>query len=185
MHSPLGFLKGFLRDPRGVGSVWPSSRFLVQRVLQAGEVESARVVVELGPGTGAVTHDLLERMPADGRLLALEVDPEFVEHLRREVDDPRLTVVHGPSTEIEAALERAGVDGADLVVSGIPFSTMSESEGRETLEAVHDALRPGGRFVAYQMRDAVRHRARPILGEPQSETVLLNLPPMRVYTWRV
>ena len=62
---------------------------------------------------------------------------------------------------------------------------MSEAEARRTLEAVHAALSPGGRFVAYQVRDAVAERARPIFGEPDSESELLNLPPMRVYTWRV
>lgn len=184
MSNPIEFVKGFLRDPRGVGSVWPSSRFLVQRVIEAGKVGSSKVIVELGPGTGPVTRELLAHMPGDGRLLALEINQEFVDLLRREIPDSRLTVHCGPSTEIGEILARDGLDGADLVVSGIPFSTMSRDEARRTLEAVHAALCPGGRFVAYQVRDAVADRARPIFGEPDSESELLNLPPMRVYTWQ-
>jgi len=184
VSNPIGFVKGFLRDPRGVGSVWPSSRFLVQRILEASEVETARVVVELGPGTGPVTRELLAHLPGDSRLTALEISAEFVELLRKEISDPRLSVHCRPAAEIGTVLEEAGLGQADLVVSGIPFSTMDAGVARETLEAVRSALGPGGRFVAYQLRDTVRLRARPILGEPQAETELLNLPPMRVYTWR-
>jgi phospholipid N-methyltransferase len=183
VSNPIEFVKGFLRDPRGVGSVWPSSRFLVQRVIDAGKVDQSKVIVELGPGTGPVTRELLAHMPDDGRLLALEINQEFVDILRREIPDPRLAVHRGPSTEIGEVLAESGIDGADLVVSGIPFSTMPEDEARRTLEAVHAALAPGGRFVAYQVRDAVAERARPIFGEPDSESELLNIPPMRVYTW--
>lgn len=184
MSNPIGFVKGFLRDPRGVGSVWPSSRFLVQRIVEASEVDSARVVVELGPGTGPVTQELLAHLRPEGRLAALEISAEFVELLRRELPDPRLSVHRRSAAEIGVVLEEADLGKADLVVSGIPFSTMDAAVARQTLEAVRAALAPGGRFVAYQLRDAVRHRARPILGEPQAEVELLNLPPMRVYTWR-
>lgn len=180
---PLAFLKGFLRNPRGVGSVWPSSRFLAQRVVEAGAATSARSVVELGPGTGAVTRQLLANLPTDGRLVALEISAEFIELLEEAIPDPRLTLYHGPSTEIARALSEVGLENADLVVSGIPFSTLEKPVARQTLEAVRAALRPGGRFVAYQLRDTVVTRARPILGEPEAETELLNLPPMRVYTW--
>lgn len=183
-NRPLAFIRGFLRNPLGVGSVWPSSRFLAQRVVEAGEVARARAVVELGPGTGAVTRELLAALPREGRLLALEISRDFVDVLEREIPDPRLTLYLGPSTEIAAALAEAGIDGVDLVVSGIPFSTLDEPLARQTLEGVRAALAPGGRFVAYQVRDTVVERARPIFGEPESETELLNLPPMRVYTWR-
>lgn len=181
---PLEFIKGFLRDPMGVGSVWPSSRFLAQRVVEAGAVDRARTVVELGPGTGAVTRELLGHLPVGGRLLALEIDADFVELLKRQILDRRLTVHHGPSTDIPTALARTGLGDVDLVVSGIPFSTLDEPVARRTLESVRDALAPDGRFVAYQVRDAVVERAQPIFGEPESEIELLNLPPMRVYTWR-
>lgn len=181
---PLAFIKGFLRDPLGVGSVWPSSRFLAQRVVEAGAVDRARVVVELGPGTGAVTRQLLAALPQEGRLLALEISRDFVDVLQREIPDPRLTLYLGPSTEIARALAEVGIERVDLVVSGIPFSTLDEPLARHTLEGVRAVLAPGGRFVAYQVRDTVVARARPIFGEPESETELLNLPPMRVYTWR-
>jgi phospholipid N-methyltransferase len=181
---PLQFFKGFLRNPKEVGSVIPSSRFLIRRVLRSGEVANANVIVELGPGTGVLTRELLEAMPADATLVAIEINPDFVRLLRREFRDPRLVIYEGSSSQIEKALEQAGLTHADLVVSGIPFSTMGAGEGRRTLEAAKRVLGPGGRFVAYQFRSRVRELAEPYFGPAQTIRELRNLPPMRVYVWR-
>jgi phosphatidylethanolamine/phosphatidyl-N-methylethanolamine N-methyltransferase len=181
---PLVFLKGFLRNPKEVGSVIPSSRFLIRRVLDRGHVSRARVIVELGPGTGAVTREILRRMPADARLFVVEINPAFVGVLRRELRDPRLTVFEGRSTDLERALRAADVITADLVVSGVPFSTMERGEGRQTLEAAKRILGPGGRFVAYQFRDRVRRLAEPLFGPAETHQGFWNLPPMRIYVWR-
>ena len=118
------FFKGFLRNPKEVGSLIPSSRFLTRRVLKCGDAKTARVIIELGPGTGVLTREILEQMPADGTLIAVELLPEFVELLARAYPDPRLTLYNGSSADLEKALAEAGEVRADLVVSGIPFSTM-------------------------------------------------------------
>jgi phospholipid N-methyltransferase len=181
---PLQFFKGFLRNPKEVGSVIPSSRFLIRRVLRSGEVARAKVIVELGPGTGVLTRELLAEMPADATLVAIEINPDFVRVLQREFRDPRLVIFEGSSSQIEKALAEAGVERADLVVSGIPFSTMEAGEGRRTLQAAKRVLGRGGRFVAYQFRSRVRELAEPYFGPAETTRELRNLPPMRVYVWR-
>jgi phospholipid N-methyltransferase len=180
---PLDFLLGFLRNPREVASIVPSSRFLTRRVRECGDVESARVVVELGPGTGVMTGPLLERMPGESVLIAIEINPAFAALLRREFDDPRLRVHEGSAVDIEAALAAQGVEKADLVVSGIPFSTLDEGVGRATLEAAKRVLAPGGRFVAYQFRSHVARQAEPVFGPPQTHSGFWNIPPMKIYVW--
>ncbi len=179
----LEFFKGFLRNPKEVGSLIPSSRFLTRRVLACGRVSSARVIVELGPGTGVLTREILARMPSDGKLIAVELMPRFARVLEQEFDDPRLAVYEGSSANLEKALVESGEERADLVVSGIPFSTMEAGEGRRTLEAAKRVLGPGGRFVAYQFRSRVRDLAEPFFGPAQTQRELRNLPPMRIYMW--
>src|SRR3546814_9353635 len=73
---------------------------------------------------------------------------------------------------------------ADAILSGIPFSTMPRELGLDILRSVHDSLTPGGRFVAYQVRDRVEDLGRCVFGDAQVQTVMLNVPPMRVYRWR-
>ncbi|MEZ5659593.1 MAG: methyltransferase type 12 [Burkholderiaceae bacterium] len=181
----LAFLRGFLRDPAGVGSVIPSSRFMERRIVRMADASSARVIVELGPGTGGTTRALLDAMPADARLLCLEIDPYFVEMVGK-IDDPRLIVHRGSAEHIVDVLKEYGLNEPDAVVSGIPFSTMPPQLARLIVQRVHDALPSGGRFVAYQFRDHVAQFARPVFGAAeQSEREFLNIPPMIVYRWGV
>ena len=180
---PLVFLRGFLRNPKEVGSVIPSSRYLIRRVLDRGRVSRAQVIVELGAGTGVVTRQILRRMPSSARLVAVEINPRFVRVLRRALRDPRLSVFEGSCAHLELALEMAGVEKADLVVSGIPFSTIGRGDGYRTLQAAKRILGPEGRFVAYQFRSHVRRLAEPLFGPAETHRGLWNLPPMRIYVW--
>lgn len=181
----LEFFKGFLKNPKEVASVIPSSRFLTRRVLECGDVANARVIVELGPGTGVLTRETLRYMRDDAKLIAIEINSKFVDLLRQTYPDPHLSVFDGSATQIEEALAKAGETEADLVVSGIPFSTLENGVGRATLEAARRVLSPTGRFVAYQFRSAVRRVAEPVFGPPErTHSGFWNLPPMKIYVWR-
>src|SRR5262245_57404692 len=85
----LAFLQGFLKSPKQVGSIIPSSRFLERRVVRAADIANASLVVELGPGTGGTTRALLRALSPNARLLAIETAPRFVE-LLAHTHDPRL-----------------------------------------------------------------------------------------------
>jgi len=180
----LAFFQGFLREPQQVGSVIPSSRFLERRLVKISAVGQARTVVELGPGTGGTTHALLRALPAESRLLAIEIDPHFAAMLREDIADGRFLVEQDSAEQIAAILARHVLPAPEVVISGIPFSTMPDTVGRNILRAVWAALAPGGRFVAYQFRDRVAVLGRHILGRPEVDIELLNVPPMRVYCWR-
>jgi phospholipid N-methyltransferase len=178
----LAFLQGFLKKPQEVGSVIPSSRFLERKIVELTGAATARVVVELGPGTGGTTRALLRAMPADARLLAIEINPRFARILRERAD-PRLIVHEGSAEDLPALLEEHGLAAPDAVVSGIPFSTMPPSLGRRIANAVFASLPSGGRFVAYQVRGRVHDVARPFFGRARVAVELRNFPPMRVYSW--
>jgi len=179
----LAFLQGFLRKPREVGSVIPSSRFLEKRIVRSADLSQARVVVELGPGTGGTTRALLRRMRRDATLLAIEINSDFARLLTQHVRDPRLVVHEGSAAEIPTALDAHDLPAPDVVLSGIPFSTMKRDLGLSIMRSVYDSLAPGGRFVAYQVRDRVEDLGRSVFGPARVQTELLNVPPMRVYRW--
>ncbi len=181
-NTNLAFFLAFLKSPRTVASVIPSSRFLEHRVVDAADIASADVVVELGGGTGGTTRALLDAMRETSRLIVIERTEDFLP-LLRSIDDPRIEVVHGCASTINDVLAARGFDGADAIVSGIPFSTLPAQLGKDIIAAIADALATGGRFVAYQVSAAVADYARPVLGEPRVEHVFLNVPPSRVFTW--
>ncbi len=183
MHlTPLTFLREFLHHPAELGTFLPSSRFLESRIVRLGGLQDDSVVVELGPGVGGTTAAILKQLPATARLIAIELNPDFIGPLNA-IGDPRLIVHHGCAEELREVLDRHRLESADVIFSGIPFSTIPAEVGRSILEGVWSSLGPGGRFIAYQLRSQVKKLARDFMGEPDVEFEFLNLPPLWVYRW--
>jgi phosphatidylethanolamine/phosphatidyl-N-methylethanolamine N-methyltransferase len=183
LRDSLEFLRGFVRNPAQVGSVMPSSRWLEQRLVRQAGIRDARAIVELGPGTGGTTAALLQAMAPGARLLAIELDPEFHRHLRATCADPRLQLELGSAERIAEFLEAHRLGAPDAIVSGIPFSTMPPAVSDRIAARIAQVLRPGGRFVAYQVRGHVSDFMAPYLGAPDKQWEMVNVPPVRVFTW--
>jgi phospholipid N-methyltransferase len=177
----LLFARNFFKHPRMLGSLIPSSRFLINQVLGQIDWERARVVVEYGPGVGTFTSEILRRLPQDGLLLVLETNAEFVEFLRSSLPDPRLRVVHGSASDVERHLQAAGVDRADYIISGIPFSTMPQEVRESILRSTREALRPNGAFLVYQFSPKVQPYLESEFGEVQRGFELLNVLPAQLF----
>lgn len=180
----VAFFKGFLQHPEQVGSIIPSSGFLARRIIGAARLSTARCVVELGPGLGGTTRAFLQAMRIDAPLLAIELNPAFHARIADGIDDPRLIAQLGSAAQIDEFVSAHRLPRPDAVISGIPFSTMPTEAATNIAQAVATTLAPGGRFVAYQVRAHVATYATPHLGTPELEWEWLNVPPMRVFTWR-
>jgi len=178
----LVFFQSFLRRPRQVASLVPSSRFLERRVAHLATVSAAQTVVELGPGTGGTTRALLAAMPPQASLLSIEINPDFISALRA-IDDDRLTVHQGSAERLPEVLRQYALDSADAVVSGIPFSLLRSDSRRRVVEAIWSALTPGGRFVAYQICGRIQAVAKPWFGPARVAVEFRNFPPLRIYAW--
>ncbi len=178
----FGFLEEFLKRPAQVASIVPSSRFLERRIVQVAGVDSARLIVELGSGTGGTTRAILKAMPAAARLLSVEINPRFHERIR-DIRDDRLIPHLGSAEQLGEALETHELGSPDAVISGIPFSTMSPMSGSRVLEIISSVLAPGGCFVAYQVSRRVDTLSRPHFGKAKVDLELFNIPPARVYRW--
>ena len=185
MQSRLNFLKQWVRNPRELGSITPSSRFLTREVVDRIDFSRARYIAELGPGTGVFTQAILDRLAPDGRLLAVDTNAGFVAHLRREIRDPRLQVLVASAEQIDALAREAGWPGVDAIVSGIPFSLLPRPVVRTILQSSRRALGDDGLFVGYQYSRMLRPHLLDVFGNVRYRSVLLNLPPAFVYACRV
>jgi len=179
----ITFFNGFLNHPQQVGSVIPSSHFLKQRIIAMADVASAHSIVELGPGTGGTTRAILNAMQADARLLAIEINPNFLP-LLNQIQDSRLSIHNGNACDLTETILAYQLDPPDIVVSGIPFSTMPPEFGQAIIDSISQALAVGGRFVAYQFRDRVETLGQLVFGPAQVEFVFRNIPPLRIYRWQ-
>jgi phospholipid N-methyltransferase len=187
----LHFLKAFLRKPMTMGAACPSSLSLARAMLQDCDLRSAEVVVELGPGTGAFTRVILERIRPQTLFLALEVDQACAARLRGELEG--VAVYHDSAERLAHYLARHGRVQTDYVISGLPWTNMRPQVQDRILNAVIQCLGPRGVFTtfayahAYWLPTAVRFRKRlrQHFGSVKtSRLVWRNLPPAYVYRCR-
>ena len=175
------FAKNFFQHPKMLGSIIPSSRFLIRRIVREVDWAKARVIVEYGPGVGTITQALLARMHPDARLVVLETNPEFVDYLRTTFKDARLHVVHGSAADVERVLGERGLEQADAVISGIPFSTLPADVRTAIVEATRRVLRPDGRFVVYQFSPQVLSSLRAAFASVGRGFEPRNVPPAQLF----
>ncbi len=126
----------------------PSSRFAVRNIMRFVPY-GIKTVLEYGPGDGVLTRHLLARLPADGRLVAIETNGSMCSEVKA-INDPRLVLVNGDATQAADIAARLGFHRFDFVISGIPFSMLPTETRRSTARMTHELLVPGGVFLVYQ-----------------------------------
>jgi phospholipid N-methyltransferase len=181
----LFFFRQFVRAPRSVGSVVPTSRAAIRALLAPIDWDAARVIVEYGPGTGVFTNALLDRLHPDARLVAIDTNPLFIAWLGRSLHDPRLILVEGSAADVEAILAAHGLGSADYVVSGLPFSTVPRAVAEAIMDATARAIRPGGAFLIYQYSLFVLPMLRARFARVDLGRAWRCVPPARLFrAWR-
>ena len=179
------FLRGFLKHPVMVGSIIPSSRTLIEHMLRPVDWKSTKLFVEYGPGVGTFTRPILELLPEDATLIAIDTNPDFIRFLRESIDDDRLVAVNGSAADVERIISERGFDHADYVVSGLPFSTLPTGVGEEIANATARVVRAGGAFLVYQFSPKVLDFLKPGFERIDREFEWINVPPAHLFwAWR-
>lgn len=175
------FLRGFLKHPVMVGSVIPSSRLLIDKMLEPVDWANTRLFVEYGPGVGTFTRPILDRLNAEATLLTIDTNREFTAYLKESIDDPRLAAVHGSASDVSRILADRGFDQADYVLSGLPFSTLPPGIGEDIAAATASSIRPGGAFLVYQFSPKVRDFIAPHFERIERGFEWRNVPPATLF----
>ena len=156
MKEDFDFLKVAFSNPH-TGAVARSSHYVVKVVLDLISGRKLSQVIEYGPGDGVVTIELLKQLSPDGKLLAVEIDPEFLKILG-SIHDPRLRVVNGTIQDVSRNMEAHSSHKVDLVVSSIPFSSLSSREREEVVRLTQRILIPGGMFIIFHQYSSIMVR---------------------------
>jgi len=150
------FFEGFIQHPVMVGSIIPSSRFTIAKMLAPVNWDECKLFVEYGPGVGTFCRPVLGRMRRDAQLIVIEPNPLYIDYLKRTIGDSRFSAVNGSAADVEEIVRAHGHDHADYVLSGLPFSTLPDGVGPAIAAATHRVLRPGGAFLVYQFSAKAR-----------------------------
>lgn len=171
------FLRGFFKNPVMVGSVIPSSRVLIDKMLKPVDWANTKLFVEYGPGVGTFTRPILEKLGPNAKLVTIDTNPDFTRYLKESIDDPRLLAVNGSAADVEKILVDQGLGSADYVLSGLPFSTLPPGVGDAIAEATSNVIRPGGAFLVYQFSPKVLDFIRPHFAPIKRGFEWINVPP--------
>jgi len=185
------FLREFVSAPGRIGAVMPSSPRLARRMVQYVDWDEARTVVEAGPGTGAITGEILRRLGKDTRFFAVELHPRLGEIFRQRY--PEVTMLQDSVQNLPRLCRKQGVEQVDCVISGLPWASFPVQKQWDLLHAIVSVLPPGGQFVTFAYLQGIllpsARRFHVLLQDRFSEVsrsrvTWSNLPPAFVYQCR-
>jgi phospholipid N-methyltransferase len=157
LTGPWGvFFQGFLKEPVMVGSIIPSSRFTIRKMLAPVKWDECKLFVEYGPGVGTFCRPVLDRLRRDASLIVIDTNPLFIDYLNRTIRDSRFMAVLGSAEDVEEIVRAHGHEKADYVLSGLPFSTLPDGVGPRIAAATYRVIRTGGAFLTYQFSNTAR-----------------------------
>jgi phosphatidylethanolamine/phosphatidyl-N-methylethanolamine N-methyltransferase len=183
LDDEVRFLRSWIEKPLHMGAVMPSGRVLARTMAQYVDIDSDGPVIELGPGTGAITNALIAHGVDQRRLVLVEYNPGFCALLRDRY--PQATVVQGDAYALRDSLWNVLSAPASAVVSGLPLVTKPMLTRLKLIRDAFVALAPGSPFVQFTYSVAPPiPRSLPGVSTEASERIWMNLPPARVWVYR-
>ncbi|WP_176013425.1 class I SAM-dependent methyltransferase [Victivallis sp. Marseille-Q1083] len=187
----LLLLKQFLKNPSRIGALCPSSRSLCRQMIREIGMERAGAVVELGPGTGVITREILATLPDGSEFFAVELDPEIYRRFHHAY--PQVNVFNCSAEELTTLVATSPMNKVDVIVSGLPWAAFPGDLQDRILDAIVSNLNEGGYFTTFAYLQGLllpagirfRHRLKQHFREVKiSPVVWRNLPPAVVYRCR-
>ncbi|MCK1995553.1 SAM-dependent methyltransferase [Peribacillus muralis] len=147
----LSFLFQYIVNPKAVGAILPSSRFLGDKMIEGIDFKQAKYIVEYGPGTGVFTEKLLKKRDPKTIVLLVENNKDFYLLLKDKfIEEENLFIVYGSAENIEQYLREYGIPYADYVISGLPFASLPKQVSYKILLNTTQILNKDGQFITFQ-----------------------------------
>jgi phospholipid N-methyltransferase len=183
-NSKNKFWKQFLKSRKEIGSVTPSSRFLTEGIIKKIDFNKANVIVELGPGTGVFTFEILKKMSPDSKLIVVELNDEMFAILKKKITDPRAILVHGSASDLNSILQKFNIQHADVIVSSLPLSVMPEQVTEDILKSSAEVLGTNGRYIQFMYTLVLKKKLAQYFSKMKQSYVFLNFPPAFIFECR-
>ena len=174
------FLVNFLKNPLRNASIVPSSRYAASKMLAGIDFEAVRYVVELGPGTGVFTQEILNRVHSDAEVLAIELEESYIEKLEF-FENPQFEVIQGSACGMRGLVQEKGWPKVDLVISSLPF-VLPVDVKEKLFTYLQECTQNGTTFRWFTYLPALMKPHYREFGFELHGFVPRNFPPMWIYT---
>lgn len=176
------FLRTFFKQRKQVGAVAPSSRFLIKKMCDKIDFTTAENIIELGPGTGVFTMELLRRAKPSCRIFVFELNDSFYKLLQEKITDPRVILFNKSADELDLVRNEYGVKNVDAILSSLPLAVIPDQVKKKILVKSYEALRCGGVYVQYQYSLASKKLIKMCFPKMKMSFTTINFPPAFIYT---
>jgi phospholipid N-methyltransferase len=177
----IKFFQEAIHNIKTLGTLTPSSRFLSKKMLQKIDFENATVIVELGPGNGAITKYILENLSSTATLICFEIKENFYQELQN-LKHPQLVVLKASAETIKDELKKIKIDKVDYIISSLPLTIIPEEVSNTILKKIYKVLKKDGVFIQYQYSLSYFKKLKKVFkGLVTLEFEPLNIPPAFIY----
>lgn len=181
----IKFLIEYVKSPRTVGAIAPSSEKLARKMVSDIDFNNAKCIVEYGPGTGVFTDKLVKNKRKDTILILVEYNEEFYKQLVKKYNHyDNIFIINGSAENIDKYLETYKLEKADYVVSGLPFASLPKNVSNKILKKTGKILNKKGLFITFQYTLLKKEYISSFFRDTNYERVFFNLPPAYVLKCR-
>jgi phosphatidylethanolamine/phosphatidyl-N-methylethanolamine N-methyltransferase len=178
----MTFLTEYIKHPQKTGALAPSSKSLAKKMVDVINFEEASYVMELGPGTGAFTKEIIKRKKPGTIFILIEINKAFYKRLEQQYkDDPSIVVIHGSAENIKKYIHDMQIDKVDYVVSGLPFASLPTNVSTCILDSVGEVLKQEGSFITFQYSLFRKTFIQSFFPMITKKKVWFNFPPAYVF----
>ncbi|QWI72945.1 methyltransferase (plasmid) [Bacillus mycoides] len=178
----IKFLTEFVKNPQNIGAITPSSERLAVKMVETINFEEAKYIVELGPGTGPFTKEVMKRKKKQTLLILIESNEVFVKELQKQFHgDKSVVIIHGLAENIKKYMGKLHIEKVDYVLSGLPFTSLSKKVSSCIIKNVKDSIQENGQFIIFQYSLAKKSCIQTFFPNILIKRVWLNIPPAYVF----
>jgi len=175
------FFKTYLKERKQIGAWAPSSRFLVKKMCDKIDFSTAQNIIELGPGTGVFTKEILKRANTNTKIFVFELNEDFYNLLKNKFSDERVILLNQSADEMEVILKKHNVTEVDAVLSSLPLAVIPDDVKNKILDSAYKVLRKGGKYVQYQYVLSAKKLIEKRFGKLKMGYAAINVPPAFIY----
>ena len=167
-----------MRSPKSVGAILPTSSFFVNAMLDASRLDSARVVVELGAGTGVFTREILRRLSPQSDFICVETNPHFCDQLRPLMNShPKAYLECSSAERLAEILDERGCERVDTVISALPYNSLPLTLSKTVLQSIVDRMDKNSEFLTVLYSMSCRSLFNEFFSVQDWRRVYRNIPP--------
>ncbi|MDN7240321.1 rRNA adenine N-6-methyltransferase family protein [Planococcus sp. N028] len=179
---PMQFISQYVKHPRSVGAVLPSSPQLTQQMVASINFDIAQCIVEYGPGTGVFTDQLIQKKRENTLLLVFENNEKFHRILQQKYEGIKnVHIIYDSAEHVSRYLRKYGFTNADYIVSGLPFASLPKEVSEQILTETRKVLGTEGEFITFQYTKFKQKYFKTFFSDIEINKVILNMPPAFVF----